>query len=130
MYLEKREPLLVIHVLWKFVWSCIPYSDLVNRPLSFISLSHSGSQSDSTAKFCNSSKADVGGNVVTLTLCVLRYDRAQSVWMPTDLIKFLVHSVHLLRKKFRLAVVIIFFIFFGGWGVRWVGVGVGGYLHL
>ena len=127
MYLEKWEPLLVMHVLWKFVWSCIPYSDLVNRPLSFISLSHSGSQSDSTAKFYNSSKADVGGNVLTLTLCVLRSDRAQSVWMPTDFIKFPVHSVHLLRKKlWHLAGRHHFFFFFWGWVGCEVGWGWGG----
>ena len=38
-----------------------------NRPLSFISLSHSDNQSESATKFYNSFKADVGGNVLTLT---------------------------------------------------------------
>ena len=54
-----------------------------------------------TTKFYNSSKADVGGVVQTLTLCVLRSDWTDSVWMPTNLVKFLVHSIHLLRKKLR-----------------------------
>ena len=39
----------------------------VDRPLSFISLSHSDNQSESVTKFYNSFKADVGGNVLTLT---------------------------------------------------------------
>ena len=46
----------------------------------------------STTKFYNSIRADVGGNVLTLTSCVLRSDRTDSVWMPTDFLKFLVHS--------------------------------------
>ena len=39
-----------------------------NRPLSFISMLHSDNQSESTTKFYNSSKADVGGNMLTLTV--------------------------------------------------------------
>ena len=69
------------------------------RPLSFILLSHSQNQSESTTKFYNSSKADAGGHVLTLTWCVLRYDRAESFWMPTDTVKFPVHSLRLLGKK-------------------------------
>ena len=42
--------------------------------------------SQSTTKFYNSSKAGVGRNVLTLTSCVLRSDRTESVWMPTDLV--------------------------------------------
>ena len=38
-----------------------------NRPLSFISLSHSDNQSESATKIYNSFKADVGGDVLTLT---------------------------------------------------------------
>ena len=72
-----------------------------NRPLSFISLSHSDNQSQSTTKFYNSSKVDAGGHVLTLTSCVLRFDRAESFWMPTDIVKFPVHSVRLLKKKLR-----------------------------
>ena len=34
-------------------------------------------------------------------LCVLRSDQTESVWMPTDLVKFLVHSICLLRKKLQ-----------------------------
>ena len=49
-----------------------------NRPLSFISLSHSDNQSESVTKFYNSFKADLGGNVLTLTLSVLRFHRAES----------------------------------------------------
>ena len=41
------------------------------------------------------------GNVLTLTSCVLRSDRTESVWMPTELVKFRVHSVRLLRRKLR-----------------------------
>ena len=36
-----------------------------NKPLSFTSLSHSDNQSEPTTKFYNSSKADVGVNVLT-----------------------------------------------------------------
>ena len=46
-------------------WWCFPPKH--NRPLSFISLSHSDNQSESATKFYNSFKADVGGNVLTLT---------------------------------------------------------------
>ena len=88
----------------------------INRNISFISLSHSDSQSESTTKFYNSSKADAGGHVLTLTWCVLRYDRAESFWMPTDIVKFPVYSVRLLRKSSAtwLAVVIINVFFFPG----------------
>ena len=72
-----------------------------NRPLSFILLLHSDNQSESTTKFYNSSKADVRGNVLTLTLRVLRSDQTESVWMTTDLLKFPVHSIHLLRKMLQ-----------------------------
>ena len=61
-------------------------AQLVFRPHSFISLSHCDNQSETTIKFYNSSKADVVGNVLTLTTCVLRSDRTESVWMPTDLV--------------------------------------------
>ena len=71
------------------------------RPLSFTWLSHSHNQSESTTKFYNSSKADAGGHVLTLTWCVLRYDRDESFWMPTDTVKFPVHSVRLRRRKLR-----------------------------
>ena len=37
--------------------------------------------------------------MLTLTSCVLRSDRTESVWMTTDLLKFLVHSIRLLKKK-------------------------------
>ena len=57
--------------------------------------------SQSTTKFYNSSKAGVGRNVLTLTSCVLRSDRTESVWMPTDLVWFPVQSIRLLRKKLR-----------------------------
>ena len=81
------------------------------RPLSFMSLSHSDTQSESTTKSYNSSKADVGGNVLTLTSCVLRSDRTESVWMPgTDLVTFLVHSIRLLRKNLRHLTVSIIYI--------------------
>ena len=73
-----------------------------NRPLSFILLSHSDSQSESTTKVYSSSKADVGGNVLTLTTCVLRSVRTESFWMPTDLVKCPVHSLRLPRKKLQL----------------------------
>ena len=33
------------------------------------------------------------GNVLTLTSCVLRSDRTESVWMPTDLLTFPVNSI-------------------------------------
>ena len=72
-----------------------------DRPLSFISLSHNDNQSESTTKFYNSSKVDVGGNMLTLTTCVLRSDQVESFWMPTDLVKFHIHSLHLLRKKLQ-----------------------------
>ena len=39
----------------------------LNRPLSFISLSHSNNQSELATKFYNSFKADGGGIVLTLT---------------------------------------------------------------
>ena len=42
-------------------------TSLHNRPLLFISLSHSDNQSESATKFYNSFKADVEGNVLTLT---------------------------------------------------------------
>ena len=97
-----------------------------NRPLSFISLSHSDNQSESTAKFYNSSKVDVGGNMLTLTSCLLRSDRVESFWMPTDLAKFPVHSICLLRKKLRhLAGSCYYFFKILGW-TRWGG----GYPHL
>ena len=54
----------------------------IDPSVSFISLLHSDNQL--TTKFYNSSKADVGGNVLTLTWCVLRSVRTESVWMPTD----------------------------------------------
>ena len=38
-----------------------------HRPFSFISLSHNNNQSKSTTNFYNYSKADVVGNVLTLT---------------------------------------------------------------
>ena len=98
-----------------------------NRPLSFILLSHSNNQSESTTKFYNSSKVDIGGNVLTLTLSVPRSDRTESVWMPTDLVKFLVHSIHLLRKKLWHLTIIVIFIFF--WVNRFGG-GEGCYPHL
>ena len=63
-------------------------SGAANRPLCFISLSHSDNQSESTTKFYNSSNADVVSYVLTLTSCLLRSDRAESVWMPTELVKF------------------------------------------
>ena len=37
----------------------------------------------------------------TLTLCILKSDWTESVWMPTDLVKFPVHSICLLRKKLQ-----------------------------
>ena len=46
-------------------------------------------------------KADVEGNVLTLTSCELRFVRTESSWMPTDLVKFPVHSMRLLRKNLR-----------------------------
>ena len=46
-------------------WLSEPFS--VFRLLSFSSLSHSDNQSQSTTKFYNSFKADVRGNVLTLT---------------------------------------------------------------
>ena len=98
-----------------------------NKPLSFISLSHNSKQSESTAKFYNSSKADTEGNMLTLTSCLLRSDSNESVWMPTDLVKFLICPIHLLWKKFWHLVVIIIFIFFfirgepGPWRVGWGG---------
>ena len=73
-------------------------------------MSHSDNQSESTTKFYNFSKADVVGNVLTMTSCVLRSDRTESVWMTTDLLKFPVHSIRILRKKLPgawLAVVVI-----------------------
>ena len=36
-----------------------------------------------------------------LTSCVLRSDRTESVWKPTDLVKFPVHSIRSMRKKLR-----------------------------
>ena len=51
-----------------------------DRPLSFISLSHSDNQSESTTKFYNYSKVDVGGSMLTLTTCVLRSDQVESFW--------------------------------------------------
>ena len=77
------------------------YIFICNRPLLFISLLHSDNRSEMTTKFYNSSKVDVGGNVPTLTLCVLKSDWTESVWMPTDLVKFPVHSICLLRKKLQ-----------------------------
>ena len=50
-------------------------------PLSFVSLSQGDNQSESTSKFYNSSKADVGGNVLILTSCVLRFHPTESFWM-------------------------------------------------
>ena len=76
-------------------------SFLLNRPFSFISLLHSNNQSELTTKFYNSSKADIQGNVQTLTLCVLIFDKTESFLMPTDLITFLIHLICLLRKKLQ-----------------------------
>ena len=73
----------------------------LNRPLLFISFLHSDSQSELTPKFYNSSRVDIEGNVLILTSCVLRFDQTESFWMPTHLVKFHVHSLHLLRKKLR-----------------------------
>ena len=109
------------------------FTDLCLRPLLFISLSHSDNQSE-TANFYNSSKVDVGGNVLTLTLCLLRSDRTESFWMPTDLVIFHVHSLCVLRKKLQhLAGHCCYFLYIfsspgepggdGGWG----GGGEGGY---
>ena len=38
-------------------------------------------------------------NMLTLTLCALRSDRTKSVWMPSDSVKFLIHSIRLLKNK-------------------------------
>ena len=40
-----------------------------------------------------------GGNVLTLTSCVLRSDRAESVWMPTDLISTIYGSFNPFADK-------------------------------
>ena len=52
-----------VNVMWVAVYKALHY----NRPLSFISLLHSDNPSESATKFYNSFKADVGGNVLTLT---------------------------------------------------------------
>ena len=52
------------------------------RPLSFILLSHSD------YKVLQILKSGRRGNVLALTSCVLRSDRTESVWMPTDLVKY------------------------------------------
>ena len=52
-----------VNVMWVVVYKALHY----NRPLSFISLSHSDNQSESATKFHNSCKADVVGDVLTLT---------------------------------------------------------------
>ena len=55
-------------VPWTYIYfRSMPLSSTRNRPLSFISLSHSDNQSESAAKFYSSFEADVGGNVMTLT---------------------------------------------------------------
>ena len=93
-----------------------------NRPLLFISLSHSDKTNQSTTKFYNSSKADVWGNMLTLTSCVLRFDWIESFWMPTD-VKFLIHSIHLLKKKLRHLTGHSHYLNKNLLGVSWVGVG-------
>ena len=40
-----------------------------------------------------------GGDVLTLTSCVLRSDRAESVWMPTDLISTISGSFNPVAEK-------------------------------
>ena len=84
------------------------------RPTSFISLSHSDNQSESTTKFYNSSKADVQEKRADTDFArAERSDRTESFWMSTDLVKFPVHSLRLLRKKLRhLAGCCYFFYFF------------------
>ena len=60
--------------------------------------------------------------MLTLTSCILRFDQAESFWMPTDLVKFPVHSICLLRKKlWHLAGCCYFFFIF----LSEPGVGVG-----
>ena len=52
---------------FKFKHLAQPIRRWNNRPLLFISLSHSDNQSESATKFYNSFKADVEGNMLTLT---------------------------------------------------------------
>ena len=62
-----------------------------NRPLSFISLSHSDNQSESTTKFYNSFKADVGGERADTDLErteICRTGLNHISGMPTDFVKF------------------------------------------
>ena len=65
--------------------------------------------------------------MLTLTSCVPRSDWTESVWIPTDLVKFLVHSVCLLRKKLRHLAACWCYYFpiksFGGELVQWGGEG-------
>ena len=56
-----------------------------NRPLSLTPRSRSDYQPESSTKFYNSSSPDVP----TLTLCVLKFDRAESFWLPRGLAKFM-----------------------------------------
>ena len=68
-----------------------------NRPLSFILLSHGDNQSVNY-EVLQLLLADVGGNVLTLSSCVLRSEWTESVWMP---VAFPVHSIRSLRKRLR-----------------------------
>ena len=77
---------------------------LTNRPLLFILLSYGDNQSgnqSTTKDVVQLLQSGHRGNVLTLILCVLRFDQTESIWMPTDLVKFPVHSIRLLRKKLR-----------------------------
>ena len=68
------------------------------------------------------------GGMLTLTSGILRSDWTESFMMPTDGVKFPVHSLCLLRNKFGtwLAIVIIYMPF--GW-MSWVWMGGGEAIH-
>ena len=60
--------------------------------------------------------------MLTQTSCILRSDRTESIWMPTDLVKFPVHSIHLLNEpapgRLLSLFFYVFFLFLGEL-VRW-----------
>ena len=75
-----------------------------NRPLSFISLSHSDNQSESATKFYNSFKADVGGNVLNWLRAYWDLTRLNHFWCPQTSSNFqLIQSIELTKKLWHLA---------------------------